>query len=347
MGAVIAIHAESGAFAAEWIAYCREKGIAFREVDCFATDITRQLQGCRALLWHWEHHDFEAQLFARQLITCAEVMGIHVFPSSATSWHYDDKVGQKYLLEACGAPLVPSYVFYDKKTALMWVAETGFPKVWKLRGGAGSQNVRLLYSAREARRIVLRAFGRGFGNSRLHAVKDRLWAFRRDRTVKAFLNIARGIARVFVPHEKNARSPVQQDYAYFQDFIAGNSFDIRVVVIGARAFAIKRLVREGDFRASGSGCLIYSHGEIPTECVNIAFRVAGRLGSQCCAFDFVSDGKSWLIVEISYAFTASAYKKCPGYWDSTLAWHDVPVTPERFMLDDLLASLQAELAHDA
>jgi len=336
---MIAIHSATGAFATEWRSYCLERGIPFKEVDCFSTNIIRQLQGCSALLWHWEHHDFEAQLFARQLIASVEEMGIRVFPSTKTSWHYDDKVGQKYILEAIGAPLIPSYVFYDKEKALKWIAETTFPKVWKLRGGAGSQNVRLLSSANQALQVVHRAFNNGFKNSRWHALKDRVWEFRRDRTLNSFINITRGLIRAAFPHVKNSRGPVQKDYVYFQDFIPDNTFDIRVIVVGNRAFAIKRLVRHGDFRASGSGRILYDPAEISTECVATAFGVTEKLGSQCCAYDFVHHADNWLIVEISYAFTAAAYKKCPGYWDSKLEWHSTPVMPERFILDDLLIAI--------
>ena len=95
---MIAIHTSSGNFATEWVAYCKEHRIAFKSVDCFASDIIGKLQGCDALLWHWHYHDFRAALFARQLVASVEQMGLVVFPSTATAWHYDDKVGQKYLL---------------------------------------------------------------------------------------------------------------------------------------------------------------------------------------------------------------------------------------------------------
>ena len=48
-------------------------------------------------------------------------MGTPVFPNYNTSWHFDDKVGQKYFLEAIDAPLVPSHIFYSKKEALEWI----------------------------------------------------------------------------------------------------------------------------------------------------------------------------------------------------------------------------------
>lgn len=338
---MIGIHTASGSFVAEWIAYLQEKGIEYKEIDCFSTSIMQQVKSCSAILWHWEHHDIEAQLFARQLICSVEEMGIKVFPGLKTSWHYDDKVGQKYLLEACDAPLIPTYVFYKRETALQWIKNTSFPKVWKLRGGAGSQNVRLINTAREGRKTITKAFSRGFRNSKVYSLQNRIWEFRRDKTIASLFNIAKGVARVLVPHRKNARSPIQQNYIYFQDFIPGNDCDIRVVAIGDRAFAIKRLVRAGDFRASGSGSLIYDPAEIPMKCIETAFQVSKTLNMQCCAFDFVFDGINWLIVEISYAFTAEAYRKCPGYWDGNLIWHEESVNPERFIVDDLLITLSS------
>lgn len=44
------------------------------------------------------------------------------------------------------------------------------PKVFKLRGGAGSQNVALIRSAKEGKEIIAQAFGKGFKNTMLGSV---------------------------------------------------------------------------------------------------------------------------------------------------------------------------------
>lgn len=343
---MIAIHTKTGSFAAGWIEYCQKNDISFKEVDCFADDIIHQLQGCDALLWHWEHHDYRAVLFARQLIASVEAMGLIVFPTTSTGWHYDDKVGQKYLLEAIGAPLIPSHVFYEKDKALEWLTRAPLPLVWKLRGGAGSQNVRLIHSRKEARRIIHRSFGKGWRPVRLHALRERLWQFRRHPGLRNFIDIGRGLVRIVVPHEKHRNQPAERNYVYFQEFAPENDHDIRVVVIGGKAFAIKRMVRGGDFRASGSGVLIYEHSAIPDECIRTAFDVTSRIGSQSCTFDFVHDGNDWKIVEISYAFSPKAYWDCPGYWDADLGWHPGPVRPEYFMIEDVLSRLPSKERRD-
>ena len=337
---MIAIHATAGTFSDEWIAYCNANGIAFRIVDCFASNIVQQLEGCRGLMWHWPHYDYHADLFARQLTLALESTGTLVFPSSATSWHYDDKLGQKYLLEDAHAPLAPVYAFFDPAVALRWARQTSYPKVFKLRGGAGSENVRLVRNEAEARRLIRRSFGPGWKvGSRVHLLKERLWHIKRDRSLRSVINLWRGLARLVVPTKDERAGRIERHYAYFQDFVPGNDHDIRVIVIGKRAFAIKRMVRDDDFRASGSGDILYERSAIPEACVQLAFKLSRTLGTQCTAFDFVFDAGQPLVVELSYAFKVSGYAECPGYWTPDLQWHEGRFQPEHFMAEDFVTTI--------
>src|SRR5690606_24969951 len=111
----------------------------------------------------------------KKILFALEHAGIKVFPDFKTGWHFDDKVAQKYLLEAINAPLVPSYVFYDKQQALNWAKKTIYPKVFKLKGGAGSANVKLVRSESEAIKLINIAFGKGFSQfNRLDNFKESL-----------------------------------------------------------------------------------------------------------------------------------------------------------------------------
>ncbi len=340
----IAIHHYENSFSRRWIEYCKNHAIPYKIVDCYRGDIIDQLCDCHGLMWHWAHWDHKAQLFARQLTHALEIIGKKVFPDSKTCWHYDDKLGQKYLLEAIRAPLVPSFVFYDRTQALKWADSTTYPKVFKLRGGAGSLNVKLVKDKSRAKRLIRKAFGRGFkASSRVHLFNERLWQFKRDRTLNAFYNLRKGIGRLVVPTDMERNLPVEKAYAYFQEFIPNNDHDIRVIVIDNKAFAIKRLVRANDFRASGSGKLIYDPQQIPRECVSIAFHTAQALQCQCMAFDFVSDGQSYSIVEISYAFSQNPYDLCPGYWDNKFNWHAGVFNPQNCMVELLIKTILNDL----
>lgn len=335
----IAIHARPGSFSDRWIEYCQQKSIPYKTVDCHLSDIIEELADCSFLMWNWNQTYAEDMLIARGLIKAVESMGIRVFPDSETCWHFDDKVAQKYLMEALGVPMVKSYVFLDRARALEWVRKTEYPKVFKLRGGAGSSNVFLVDDINKAEKLINKAFSTGFPPvSRWNALSERWWQFRRDKTFVSFFNMSRGIFRALIRNPTLKRLPIQKNYAYFQDFIPDNDFDIRVKVIGERAYGLKRMVREGDFRASGSGKFLYDQGLIPRTCIKIAFDLARKIKSQSLALDFVFHEGAPLIVEMSYAFSAHAYLLYSGYWRSDMTWVEGNFHPEDFMVDDLIAS---------
>ena len=337
----IAIRHTPGSYSDLWIQYCEEKQITFKLVNCYDSDIVAQLDECDGLMWHWDQNDYKAALFARQLTISLEKKGLKVFPDINTAWHHDDKVGQKYLLEAIGGPFVKSYVFYSKQDALEWISKTNFPKVFKLRGGASSVNVSLARTKREARVLVKKAFGKGFWPiNRFSRLKDRLRVLKRDKNMQAVRGVLSGFARMFIPTEVERFSHNEKGYIYFQDFIPENEYDTRLVVIGDRCFGIRRYCRKGDFRASGSGILSYEPELFDKKCIQSAFEIAKKLKTQSVAFDFIWDDLEPKIVEISYCFTIAAYDNCQGYWNSNLNWNEKIVNPPYFMIEDFIEELR-------
>jgi glutathione synthase/RimK-type ligase-like ATP-grasp enzyme len=336
----LAIHPCEGSFSGRWIAYCDEHKISYRLVNCLDSDIIAQLVSVDALLWHWHHLDPCAQLMARQVIKATEAMGIAVFPNTTTCWHYDDKVGQKYLLEAVGAPLVPTYVFYDLSEALQWIDGTVFPKVFKLRTGAGSVNVRLVRHAQEARKLAKQAFTGGFQPVASYR-QDVRRRFRTARQRRNFLSAVKRLPKSLA-HIRQLKRAMRRErgYVYFQDFIPDNQFDTRVTIIGNRAFAYTRNVRPGDFRASGSGDIVYDVQRIHPQCIPIAFEVTRQVGSQSMAFDFVlAANQQPMLVEVSYCYIPELVYQCTGHWDDQLKWHKGHLWPQDAILIDLLEDL--------
>ena len=200
----------------------------------------------------------------------------------------------------------------------------------------------LIHSKREAKRYISKAFGKGFfATHRASAIKNRVWHFKRDRTLKSFLNISRGLYRFVFPHERSLALPIEKNYLYAQDFIPDCDHDIRVFVVGDRAISKKRVVREGDFRASGSGKFIWEIDEAQKECVKIAFDVTQKLGMQTIAFDFVIDKSGEAkIIEISYAVGLAAFLDGIGYWNRDLSWVEQSnIVIEDYIIEELLKSL--------
>jgi glutathione synthase/RimK-type ligase-like ATP-grasp enzyme len=333
----LAIHHRQNSFSDRWIAYCNDHAIPYKLVNCLKSDIIEQLGACDALLWNWHHGDPREQLSACHVIMAAEAMGITVFPSTNTCWHFDDKIAQKYLLEAIRAPFARTYVFYDLKETLGWIEQASFPKVFKLRRGAGSSNVRLVHSADQARALAKRAFAGGFRSIPSYGWDARK-RFRAARQRGDLLNVIKRIPQSLATiRATNRMMGPEKGYAYFQDFIPNNSFDTRVTVIGDRAFGYTRNVRPGDFRASGSGDVVYDTQKIHKNCVEIAFEVTRKVGSQSMAFDFVLiENNQPRIVEVSYCYIAKLVYSCPGHWDVKLNWHEGHVWPQDAILVDLL-----------
>jgi glutathione synthase/RimK-type ligase-like ATP-grasp enzyme len=318
----IAIHHRKGSFSDRWIAYCEKKGIDYKIVNAYDNDIIQQVEGCDAFMWHFHQGDYRDMQFAKALVLSLETKGIRCFPDSKTCWHFDNKVWEKYLLEAVGAPLVPSYVFYTEKEALEWAGKTTFPKVFKLKGGASASNVMLARSKKAAERLIKQCFGKGFSSYRWQEHLKEQW--RKYKEKKATLReLLRPVYYAFKRYPTVFSHYHQKEigYAYFQDFIPNNDHDTRVVVIGcSRAMAERRYVRKGDFRASGSGH--FEYGKVDNRVLDIAFKMAEKLQMQSVAFDFIMDNDKPLIVEISYGFGTHGISHSGGYWTPDLAWHE-------------------------
>jgi glutathione synthase/RimK-type ligase-like ATP-grasp enzyme len=311
-------------FTDSWINYCKKNEIDFKLIDSYANNVIEQLEGCDVFMWHHDLILIKDNLVAKRLLFALEHAGKLVFPGFYDGWHYDDKIAQKYLLEAIKAPTVPTYVFYDKKEALNWVENVQLPKVFKLKGGAGSANVQLVRTVKDGKVLIKKAFGKGFAPvNKEYYLKE---SFRKFREKK--INIVRLIkntVRYFLPTNNKFVKQKELNYAYFQDFIPNNNSDFRIVVINKnKAFGLQRFVRENDFRASGSGSFKFlSQGDLQNNVLQMIFEVSNKLKMDSVAYDIVFDeSKNPLIIEISYAYVSKAYNSCPGYWNSDLEWVD-------------------------
>ena len=318
----IAIHDKDSTWSARWIEYCREHQISYGIVDCYSTDIITQLQSYDVLLWQFDHFLLRDILFARHILLAAQRMGLAVFPDLNTSWHYDDKIAQTYLLQAIDAPLAKTWIFYNAEEAHTWLQkDASYPLVAKLRRGSGSHNVQLVRNEREALRYCLRMFGKGIHPSPSY-LSDSRHKLRTAGGLHGIIRRLKKAPRFFKEAYVGKRTfHHERGYVYFQQFLANNTHDTRVTVVGRRAFAFRRSVRQGDFRASGSGIIDYDPSQIDLRSIQIALDVSQTLAAQSLAFDFAFDGSNQpRIIEISYTFLSTATLKCPGYWSEDLSF---------------------------
>ena len=265
----------------------------------------------------------------------SEQLNIPCFPSMSTVWHYDNKVKQYYMLKNTDFRIAESFIYWNKKKALDWAENTSFPKVFKLKGGAGSSNVTLIRSNRHAKSIIKKSFGRGI-HPYFYDIFGKLKSFNYSpkKCLKYFVKpIYNKIVKKKDPFANYLK---HKNYVYFQEFYGGNDCDIRVAIVGDRAWAFKRFTRPNDFRASGSNNYDCRRSEMDMDIVKIAFDVSKQFNFQSMAYDFVYDEKGKpIIVEISYTY-GDYPEFSNGYWDRNLHWHDGSFVPEYLELKDAL-----------
>ncbi len=338
----LAIHHYPGRYSEQWMEYCKANSIEYKLVNCYNTDILEQLKDCDGLMWNWDQNNYRSALMAKQLTSAVQLMGKHIFPDYNSCWHFEDKVAQKYLFESINAPLIKSYVFYSKEEAEKWLDSTTFPKVFKLRTGAGSVNVKLVRTRSAAQSLITKCFGSGFSqHNRWGRLKEKFWIFRRDKNFEAVKGIAKGIGRLFIPTELAKFSHHEKGYAYFQEFVPGNDSDTRLFIIGNKCMGMIRYVRENDFRASGSGIRDYNPELIDHRCIKIAFEMSQKLKLQTAAYDFIFENGEPKIIEVCYTSVPGPfYHNCQGYWDNNLQWHPGKVQPEYYMIEEFIQRIK-------
>lgn len=330
----IAIHHRKNSFSEYWIEYCKSNSISYKIVNAYDSDIINQLNDCTIFMWHHHHENYKDAIAAKNILFALEHAGKKVYPNFKTGWHFDDKVAQKYLLESINAPMIPSYVFYDKATAIEWAINTDFPKVFKLKGGAGASHVKLVDDVQKCIQFIKKAFGDGFNQyDKYGNLKERYRKYKKGN--EGLMHVIKGIGRFFVPTDFSKNFHKEKSYIYFQDFIPNNKTDFRIKVVNQKCWGFQRKVRENDFRASGSGQLIFDKNQIPKEMIKIALEVAEKLNLQSVAFDFVMQDKQPLIVEISYGFGIDNEEFNHGYWTSDLTFHENVFSPFDWMIEEL------------
>lgn len=325
---------EEQSFSARWIELAEQRGIEVVLVDTSDHAATSLISECDGFLWRYGY-DRQSRAMAKRILPAIEHgLGIPVFPSSETSWHFEDKVAQRYLLETAGMPAPETWVFWTKEDALAFADAATYPLVVKLSAGIRSGNVVLVKTAAEARWWIRQMFGLGIDN-----MDDQ-----RSRG-PALLRIAKDAARFVL--DRPVRPREHHGYFFAQEFLPDNAFDTRVTVIGNRAFAFRRFNRDDDFRSSGSGKISWDPAEIDLDTIRLAFTVARKLRTQSIAIDGMRRGERRLVGEISYTYAAWAVRDCPGHWrmngGGELAWVEGSLRPEDAIFHDFVDRVQGRM----
>ena len=323
-----------------WVEFCQKENIGYEIVNCYDNDIIKKLKNFDCLFWHFGNYVWQDMIFARSILYSAKIMGLRVFPDFDTSWHFDDKIAETYLLQSINAPIPNSWIYFTLGDFLeRFEYDLPLPVVAKLRNGSGSNNVKLIESKRQAVTYAKKMFSKGIKTSPsvFYKTKSNILSTRDlDTFTQRFKRIPD-----FIETKRAARLlPKEKGYVYFQEMIPNEGFDIRIVVVNNKLSFICRRNRKGDFRASGSGDKYFDRSLITNKIIDSAFQVSDTLHLQSIAYDYIIDKrtKTGKIIEMSYAFPSnSALPKAGGYWDRNYVWHETPLNAAEEVIKSMIS----------
>jgi len=313
--------------------------IPFTLIDPNSDLLLDEIQKCTHLLFRHSQGDTDKLLFETLFYIAHGIQNLKCFPNFETYWPYEDKIKQYYLLKSHGFPIIDSHIFWNYDQADAFIKSSDFPIVVKLSKGASSSNVVIVNSIRDGKKIINQVFSKGVKTGGLNNSSN-LSSFSKLGIIKFSKAILKSFLLSLGILKNKSEYPewqTQKDSIMFQKYLPDNLYDTRVTVIGKRAFAFRRFVRENDFRASGSGNFNLDPDKIDMRCLEIAFKISTKLNFNTMAYDFIYDAdKNPKINEISYCFVDWVVQNCPGYWDEKLNWHSGHFWPQQCQLEDFI-----------
>jgi glutathione synthase/RimK-type ligase-like ATP-grasp enzyme len=317
--------------------------IPFELIDPNSIRFLEIIKDCSHLIFRHSQGDTDKLIYESIYTIAQNVYHVKCWPNSETFWPYENKIREYYLLKSHDFPIIESYIYWNYDQAKEFLGKAHFPMVAKLPKGASSSNVVIVNSENEGIKIINQVFSKGvkskgLNNSSNLSTLSKMGVKKYSKAALKSLLLATGLLTDKTDYPE---WQIQKDAVLFQKFLPNNAFDIRVTVIGKRAFAYRRFVRKNDFRASGSGNFNTDPLKIDINCVKIALAISKKLNFNTMAYDFIYDEhKMPYINEISYCFVDHMVQSCPGFWDEDLLWHVSHNWPQYYQLVDCLAPLE-------
>lgn len=290
-----------------WFELASESDVEAVRVDVYSPDVLKTIAGCDAFMWRYDP-SAQRRLFAARLLYAIEFgLGLPVFPSLGSRWHFEDKIGQYYFLAAAGIPTPATTVCWTREQAITFCDDASYPFVLKLATGFAGSNVRLMRTREEALFHVDALFTHGI-------ISLGYGPAPRARLLLRRLRAASELIRGRNPYGPTADADLQYGYFLAQEFVPDNAFDIRVTIIGNRAFAVRRFNRPGDFRASGSHLVDRDPSQIGEDAIRLGFRVALASGAQTISVDILRSKTGLVVGELGLAYPQLVLREHPGHW---------------------------------
>jgi glutathione synthase/RimK-type ligase-like ATP-grasp enzyme len=220
------------------------------------------------------HHHPQVRLIHKRIVS---IMALNprltLIPDYRSAMLYDDKIEQARQLSRW---MPRTHVFYTPNSAKRFLdKQPSFPFISKASEGASSHNVRFIKTFDDARLEIKHAFS--------------------DLGIKL------------------RYSQVQRGYLLWQEFIAGNRGDVRVIAIGSKRLMLRRENRDNVPFASGSGRLtpITKLDYELEQALAVSNQFFAQEDQKWCGIDLVKDESGrWYVLETTVSWAPHGYYEC-------------------------------------
>lgn len=271
---------------ASWLRYerfCKNNDIPYGFYDITLSDWIQEADKYDIIICHTESTPAYQDMIESKIYVLEKIIGKHCFPSYHEVWQYENKNRANFLYQAYNLPTIPTYVSYNEDESYDIANKISYPFITKTTIGAGSSGVFKVSSKKQAIKRIKKIFS------------------------------TMGLKTQY-------KYQNQKDYFYFQEFIDDATFDLRIMLVGNKAFGYYRYPNKGDFRASGAGNT--EKKEIPQEALLLAIDVRRKLKSRQMGVDLLYSKRhnQYFIIETSLFNQIDTPEQLvingvPGYYD--------------------------------
>jgi hypothetical protein len=222
---------------------------------------------------------------------------------------HENKGFQELLKKEMGMAGLPGRYLGNEKGLSHLAGDFQYPQVFKPASGFMSKAVSLVESESDLRRTVRRSF-RPAG----------LWSYRLKHLLKRLV-----LKKRFFP--EMYEDCVHSGRYVLQDFLPGAGNDWKVLVYGDHYFVMRRAVRPGDFRASGSGRFTFDAPPDPV--LDFARKVFRKLDVPMASLDIIVHEDQCHLIEFQALHFGTVTMDCSPhrYEHGPEGWKQVTATP--------------------
>lgn len=242
--------------------FLKSNSIPYKYLNIHESDWRYKVEKFDQIIWPIGGSPPELAEARRKIFIIENLLKVKCYPSFFTVNLIGEKITQYDLLKSYDFPIIDTFISYSYSDVLRNIEKLKYPLVSKITTGAGSAGVHLIKNLKDARKTVRKIFS-FYG-------KNTYWYFQR-----------------------------QKNYIFFQEFIDGAKYDLRIFVVGNKVFGYYRDVPEGDFRASGLGKV--RKDDIPIRAMDIAVNIYKALNIPLVAVDMLKNPKTddYNIIELA------------------------------------------------